>query len=132
MNKKILIGIIIIVLFIAIVIFKYIILNNDSSKKLELTYEINAGIPFRWEYEIEDKNIVKFDKSYVIKDENKGGLVGGKVTTNYVFKGLKKGTTTITFKFVNFTTNQVTKEEKHTVKVDDNLNISLVAIPVKK
>lgn len=125
MIKKVFIIIILAILFVGIIFFK---LKENASKKLELTYEINAGIPFRWEYEIKDSTIAAFEKSYVVKDENKGGLVGGKVATNYVFKGLKKGKTIITFKFVNFTTNKVEKEEKHNVKVDDNLNISLVAI----
>ena len=130
MNKKILIGIIFLIILIVIIIlfvlFKHLSKVEESTKKLELTYDISAGIPFRWEYEIEDESIVTFDKSYVVSDENKGGLVGGKVVTNYVFKGLKKGTTTITFKFVNFTTNIVDSEEKHTVIVDDDLNISLL------
>ena len=130
MKNKILVIITVVLVIALILIVKYI-LNDESSKKLELTYEKSAGIPYKWEYEIEDDSIVTFDKSYVIKDENKGGLVGGKVYTNYVFKGLKKGTTTITFRFINFTTNEIDSEEKHTVKVDDDLNISLVAVPLE-
>ena len=130
MKNKILVVITVILVIALVLIVKYI-LNDESSKKLELTYEKSAGIPYKWEYEIEDDSIVTFDKSYVIKDENKGGLVGGKVYTNYVFKGLKKGTTTITFRFINFTTNEIDSEEKHTVKVDDDLNISLVAVPLE-
>ena len=42
---------------------------------------------------------------------------------------VKKGTTTVIFKYVNISKNEVDKEEKHTFKVDDNLNISLVVIP---
>ncbi len=132
MNKKIVIGIaVIIVLIISAVIIRFIF-KNDESKQLELTYDINAGIPFRWEVEVEDESIVKYVKNYVVEDENKGGLVGGKISRNYVFKGLKEGTTTITFKYVNFTEDRVEKEEKHTVKVDKDLNISLVGIPVEQ
>ena len=128
MGKKILITIVVVLIVVLIIVFRTI-LANESSKKLELTYKISAGIPFRWEYEIEDEDIVYFDKSYVIKDENKGGKVGAPIYTNYVFKGRKKGKTTITFKFVNFTTNTVESEEKHTVRVDKNNNISLIIIP---
>lgn len=100
---------------------------SDNPKELELTYEINAGIPFRWDYEIEDESIVSFVKSYVVKDENTGGKVGAPVYTNYVFKGLKEGTTTITFKTVSITGERPDKKEKpHVVKVDKDLNISLV------
>lgn len=127
MNKIILISLIIIIiigtLFIILKTKKPI---KESSKQLELTYKINAGIPFKWEYAIENPKIVKFVKSYVVKDENKGAIVGAPVYTNYVFKGLKEGTTTITFKYVNFTEGTITEERKHTVKVDENNNISLV------
>ena len=89
---------------------------------------LNAGIPFKWEFEIEDESIAKFVKSYVVKDENTNGKVGASVYTNYVFKGLKEGKTKITFKFVSITDEKVEKEETHTVKVDRNKNISLVVM----
>lgn len=109
-------------------IFKDSLFNktNFNPKQLELTYEINAGIPFKWEHEIEDDSIVKFVKSYVVKDENTGGKVGASVYTNYVFESVKPGTTTIKFKFVNFADNYVSGERKHVITVDKDLNISLV------
>lgn len=129
-NKNILIYILIgvvLLITIFIVIITITKKSEESSKKLELTYEINAGIPYRWEFEIGDESVVEYVKRYVVKDENKGGLVGGKVTTNYVFKGLKEGKTTITFKMVNITgEREDTTKEVHTVKVDEDLNISLV------
>lgn len=127
MNIKLLVGIIVIVLIsIILVLFKFIIPKTDSSY-LELTMEKNAGIPFKWVYDIKDKDIVEFVKSYVSKDENTGSIVGAPVYTNYVFKGLKKGVTTITFKLVNIDNEtDVFKEQVNTVKVDENNNISLV------
>ena len=99
---------------------------NQSGKQLELAYKASAGIPYKWEYEIGNEDIVKFVKSYVAEDNNKDGMVGASVTTNYVFEGLKEGTTTITFKFVNFTDGTVDQEETHNVKVDKDKNISLI------
>lgn len=101
----------------------------NTSKKLELTYNTNAGVPYKWEYEIEDPTIVKFYKKYEIENENKNGLVGGKISTNYVFKGLKRGKTTITFKYIDIRTKKVEKEETINVRVDKFRNISLVTIP---
>ena len=128
MNKYVLIGCI--VVFIGVLIFvlkQYVIKSNKSSKELELTYEINAGIPFKWVYEIEDSEIVQFVKSYVVKDENTDGKVGASVYTNYVFKGVKEGTTTITFKTVSITGEyEDSNIEVHKVKVDSNGNISLI------
>jgi len=130
MSKKIIIWIIAIIL---IIVFMGIIkIANDykANKQIELTYEINAGIPFKWEYEIEDPDIVEFKRSYVIRDDNKGGLVGGKVVTNYVFKGKKEGVTTVTFNFVRIDSEEkiIDHSEKHTIKVDKDKNISLVAV----
>ena len=100
-------------------------LINNEEKTLELTYNTNGGVPYEWKYEIEDKNIVEFVKSYEV--ENNNNMVGSPISINYVFKGLKKGTTTITFKYVNITDGTIEKEEKLNIKVDKNKNISLVA-----
>ena len=101
--------------------------KSNNPKELELTYEINAGIPFKWVYEIEDESVVEFVKRYVIQDDNNGGKVGASVYTNYVFKGLKEGETTITFKIVSITGEHEDSNIKiHKVKVDKDLNISLI------
>ena len=127
MKTKILIGLIIVLILCTIfATLKFIVPNINSSKELKLTYKLNAGIPFKWEYEIEDKTVVEFVKSYVSKDENKDRIVGAPVYTNYIFKGLKEGETTITFKLVNFTDKTVSDTQKHRVKVDKNNNISLI------
>lgn len=136
MNKKLmlfLIPILLLIIGIIVIVIIMNIKNKDSSKQLELTYDINAGIPFKWDFEIEDPNIVEFKKSYVIRDDNKGGLVGGKVVTNYVFVGKKEGVTTVTFNFVRIDReeNNIESSETHTIKVDKDLNISLVAIDEK-
>jgi hypothetical protein len=103
------------------------LLSDEGSKELELTYSTNGGVPYEWEYEIADESIVKFVKNKNINKETE--LVeGGRVDINYVFKGLKEGKTTITFKYVNIIDGTIDKEEKNTVRVDKNKNISLVAI----
>lgn len=128
--KIIIIGVIAIVLIVIIAVLIIKLSNKeDDHKKLEITKEINAGIPFKWDFEIEDESIVKFDKSYVIRDDNKGGIVGASVYTNYVFRGLKEGTTKVTFKFVSITEDNYPEEKDvYNIKVDKDLNISLVGI----
>lgn len=126
MNKKVLLIIGVVVLIIGAIIG---IIINNSSKVLELTYKTNGGVPFKWEFEIEDESVVEFVKTHDIKDENKGGKVGAPIYTNYVFKGLKKGNTTITFKYVSIIDGSVSSKETLNVKVDGKKNISLVAIP---
>lgn len=127
MNKKVLLIIGVVVLIIGVIIGITII--NSSSKELELTYKTNGGVPFKWEFEIEDESVVEFVKSYVVDDENTGGKVGAPIYTNYVFKGLKKGNTTITFKYVSIIDGSISTEETLNIKVDGKKKISLVAIP---
>ena len=135
MSKKIIIGITIVVAVVLLLILvligiKYI--AKEDTKKLEITKEINAGIPFKWEYTIEDSSIVKCSKVYVLKDENTNGKVGAPVYKNYVFKGLKEGKTTVIFKLVSITDEDYpSEEEKYNIRVDKDLNISLVAIDEK-
>jgi predicted secreted protein len=120
-KKLIIIGIILLIIVGVILFF---LLKDDSSKTLELTYETSKGIPYRWEYEIEDETIVKLERSFV-DDENKRQK-GGIVHNHYVFSGLKEGKTKIRFKYVEFTKDRVEREEVANVKVDKFKNISLV------
>ena len=135
MNNKIFIVIGGIVLIIIVGLVIYFVKFNKSEdnpikeknpKELELPYDINAGIPFRWKYEIEDPSIVEFVRSYQTRNDNTDGRVGGRIDTNYVFKGLKEGETTIIFKYVYFTENRVEMEDRNIVKVDKDLNITLI------
>ena len=129
MNKKVMIGIGIIFFSVLFVVLKIVTPSMTGSKELELTYKTNGGVPYKWEYKIEDESIVKLVKTKNITSKKDKNLSGGPVYINYIFKGLKKGKTTITFKYVSIIDGSVDKEDIVTVKVDNNKNISLVAIP---
>ena len=133
MNKVVMIIISVVVLLgVGLLVYKLVSKDKPEDpkqknpKELEIMKDISAGIPYKWEVEIEDESIVEFVKSYVVQDDNTDGKVGAKVYTNYVFKGLKEGSTNIVFKFVNFTNNIVDSEDKYPVHVDKDLNISLI------
>ena len=123
MKKKILllIGTILLLILLVFITCKIIF----KSKQIELTYKSNGGVPYKWEYIIEDESIVKFVRSYVLEDKNDGTLVGAPIYTNYVFKGLKKGRTKIKFQYINFVDGTIGKEEVVNVLVDKNKNISI-------
>ena len=93
---------------------------------LEITRTINAGIPYEWEFEIEDTDVAEFVKSYVVEDKNQDGLVGAPVTTKYVFKGLKEGKTTITFKMISITDDSIESTDVYKIEVDKDKNVKLV------
>ena len=129
MNKKVMIGIGIVFLAALFVVLKIVIPSMTGSKELELTYKTNGGVPYKWEYKIEDESIVEFVKTKDVTSESDKELTGGPVYINYIFKGLKEGKTTIIFKYINITDNSIEKEEKVEVKVDKYKNISLIANP---
>lgn len=129
MKKKIMIGIGLVFAVVLFIILRIIFSNTSGYKELELTYKTNGGVPYKWEYQIEDESIVEFVRTKDITSEKDKKLDGGPVYINYIFKGLKQGKTTITFKYVNITDGSIEKEEKVTVKVDKYKNISLNAIP---
>ena len=119
--------IVIVVLAIVTSIAMILANQNKGKKEVEITMDINAGIPFKWEYKISDEKIVKFVKQYVKEDNNKDGMVGAKVSTNYVFEGLKEGKTQVIFSFVDITDGTISKQEIYTLKVDKNKNIEIVS-----
>lgn len=129
MNKKVMIGVGIILLAVLFIILRIVIPSTLGSKELELTYKTNGGVPYKWKYKIEDESIVKFVRTKDITSNEDKKLDGGPVYTNYIFKGLKQGKTTITFKYINIVDGSIDKEEKITVKVDKYKNISLNLIP---
>ncbi len=128
MEKDSMIKTIVIVVLAVVTSIAMILANQNKGKKeVEITMDINAGIPFKWEYKISDEKIVKFVKQYVKEDNNKDGMVGAKVSTNYVFEGLKEGKTQVIFSFVDITDGTISKQEIYTLKVDKNKNIEIVS-----
>ena len=127
MNKKVIIGIAVVILLTAVlcVVLKIVIPSISGNKELELTYKTNKGVPYKWEYVIEDETIIEFVGTKDITSKEDKELLGGPVYTNYIFRGLKKGVTMVTFKYVSIIDGSIDKEEKLTVKVDKYKNISL-------
>ena len=100
--------------------------KKDSSKKITITYRIAAGIPFYWQYKIKDPSIVEFVEAKHRSTTKKKNLCGAPYDTDYIFKGLKEGKTTITFELFSISENKVDRIEKYKVEVDKDLNIRLV------
>lgn len=126
MKKRIILySVIFLVLLLGVILYVSIFMHRNE--KLEITMKSNGGVPYKWIYEIEDKSIVKCTKSYVVNENN--DLDGGYKDINFVFKGLKKGKTKVTFKYVSITDeNNVSKTNEFTLKVDAKKSVSLVAL----
>ena len=129
LSKKLIISLILFIIIVCgLVIFLEVHKGKSGSKTLELTYKTSAGVPYEWTYEIKDKSIVTLDESFKETVDYDKNIKGGPVYVHYVFKGLKKGVTTITFKYVSIVDNEISKEETVKVKVDKYKNISLMGM----
>ena len=97
MKKKIILGI----LFVGGVILGVVagvLSNNEGSKQIELTYSSNGGSPYKWEYKIKDKDIVKFVKKYVISEDIVDGSVKEERKINLKVDGRKNISLVANFK----------------------------------
>jgi len=105
--------------------------KNDSNL-LDITYSMSSGIPFRWEYEIEDKTLCEFVRIDYEAEKTKEPICGGQVDSHYLFKGLKEGKTKIIFKLINFGDNYLSEINTYTIKVDENNIITVLNKEEKK
>lgn len=119
MKKKIIILIIIIFILILLLGLFFLLLNSKV-KEFEIVQKTNGGVPYNWEYKIKNNDLIEFKK--LIVDENKNDIVGGKITKHYVFKALKEGTTTITFKYVGLD-KTVIERKVYDIVIDKNLKV---------
>ena len=132
MKKSIIIAVVAVCAVVVIGLSLLLVLRGqnwqNNQNEFSLVYSQNAGIPYTWEYEIEDETILKAVDAYVVRDDNQDGRVGARVYKKYVFQGLKEGKTFLTFKFVNFTNNEVENAERYIVTVDKDLKTTYVNI----
>ncbi len=109
------------------------IFNRKKKENLfEIKYEMSSGIPFKWEHEIEDKEICEFVKKEVTGEKTKEPICGGPIEITYYFKGLKEGTTKIIFKYINFADNYVSEINEYQISVDKELIITLISKEEKR
>ncbi len=119
-NKKNLIIICVISIVILLIVGLLILFLNKNDDSIIITE--NGGTSSRWEYEIEDKTIVEFDKTNIISSSNNEG---GEIKTEYIFKGLKEGKTTIKFNHYDFVNDVIEETIVYEANVDKNLNIKI-------
>lgn len=79
-----------------IILFMSLFLVGCSkNNKIGISLEGNATTGYEWTYSISNEEILEETKNeYITKDT---GLVGASGVYNFEFKGLKEGTTNITF-----------------------------------
>ena len=103
----------------------YLDVNIVEVPDAEIVLTTNGGLPREWKYSIKDNSIVTFSKIFDL--EKRPGTAGGEIYQHYFLKGLKEGTTTIKFEYVNTIGDKdVVKEENYTITVDKDLKVTIV------
>lgn len=130
MNKKVLIVLIIIIILIVLALLYFFLKPKKSDtekapKNYHVVLDINAGIPFKWEYKIDDESILKLKEKVVKAEETKEPISGGLMHEYYTFEGLKEGETRVTFSFVNITDNTSDETREYKAVVDKDLKVTV-------
>ena len=125
MSKKTMVNILVIlIIVIGLVAFFFIFQNTKKeSKNLELKFDTNAGVPYKWTIAIDNTEVVDLLEEKT-EESNDGEMVGGPVKVIYILKGLKEGETTVTFRYVDIRDESIAKEEIVKVKVDKDLKVT--------
>ena len=120
-NKKtiIIVGIILVILAVFIVLI-------NSKKVNEVVLKTKGGVLYLWEYMIENDGIIELEEKE--SEEKTRNVIGGEKEQHFVFKGLKEGTTTITFDHRNIVENNVTNTKKYKVTVNKKLEVNIKEI----
>lgn len=98
-------------------------LNHHEHRIVEIRLTINGGVPYKWEYVIEDDTIIKCKE---VRTESKDSNTdGGMIYQYYDFEGLKEGTTIILFEYRDILEQSVKETKKYNVLVDEHRKIKI-------
>lgn len=116
------------ILLIIIVCFILSFKNRDLDT---IALDTHANEVSEWEYEIKDKDIIKFEKKERVGDIE-GKTKEGLITEYYTFKALKEGKTTIKFTFKNKNNGSYGEINEYNVVVDKNNKLTITKIDYSK
>ena len=123
MKKDFIVIITVLCISVLVILINKNIGDNKDYQNNEIILNTNGGVPYTWEYKIENPNIVRLKDKF--SDVKNPEVSGGPVELHYIFKGLKKGETIITFEYKNFTNNIIDETKKYKVFVDKNLKLTI-------
>ena len=121
MKRKIIFSLIAIVLVSTLTILCFVF--RKDSKIFEIKQVTNGGVPYTWEYTIEDNSIISYVET--VTEEKDVDLDGGIVYKYFKFKTMSTGETTITFNYVSSNDDSISESIKYIIKVDKNLNATI-------
>jgi len=97
------------------------IINIKTGEQFSINLEENASTGYKWYYNIADPSIVEFVKEYYQSQSTSTPIIVGAPTQHFwVFKGLKVGTTTITFTSRRGFSSEGVKTVVYTINVKES------------
>jgi Predicted secreted protein len=74
-------------------------LTTSVGKMVAITLDENITTGYSWHYVIENADLIKFDSENTVENDSRPGIVGAGSKHTWNFKGIKPGTSKITFKY---------------------------------
>ena len=133
MKKTLLITVLLLILCIALVGCGKKVQEDETKENQNLAAEVkdftitlnaNPTTGYAWSHTVENSDLIEITSEYVPKQVEEGvvGAGGNQVVT---IKGLKPGTTTVTFKYSrSWEPSESDKVAEYVITVDDDLNIT--------
>lgn len=85
----------------------------------------NFSTGYVWQYAVEDKSIAELTDEEIISDDPTGERCGAGETHIWKVKGLKEGSTEVTFNYLRPWESEIDKNVTYIVNVDSNLNVTI-------
>lgn len=124
MKKKM----ILVISIILILGFIFSILNRkknntkiSNSKNNTITVTTNSGVPYSWEYNLSDENIVSIKKTSKSLNNNDGGPVS--IYFDIIPK--KEGTVILTLNYIGVVDMEIIETKKYSIEVDKDLKVKI-------
>ena len=118
--KKIILSVVVLLLALGVMVYYYL-----GKEKATITVQTNGGVPYDWQYELSNDDIISIEETSKEHDRN---VAGGVVDIKYIITPLKKGTTMMELKYINITDNSIDKMKKYRIKVDKYMHVSIVEV----
>ena len=99
--------------------------NASEAKMGEITLHGNLSTGYEWQYNIINEDVAEIVDEKIVSDDETGTLCGAGETHTWKVKGLKEGSTEVTFNYLRPWESEIDKNVTYIVSVDSNLNVTI-------
>ena len=119
-DKTFIIGIILAGVILGFGLYSLFI-NNNVNNYYQIKVNTNGGVPYSWEYKIDNENIVEIKQSSKALNKNEGGPV----EVYFDITAKKEGNATLTLEYKDVRDQHVEKEEIYQIEVTHDLKMNI-------